>query len=82
MPEEKPYRLTPQPLPKGRTRRSVYADAIREFAESGERTALVEFEGRSAAAVYAGLLHILGKDEHGEVSVHRSAGRVYLTRRE
>jgi hypothetical protein len=78
VPQGKPYRLTPQPLPHAKKRRSMYDAAIEDFIASGVESALAEFGSRSAATVYAGLLHALKVGGRTDVVVRRREGRVYL----
>lgn len=80
VPDKKPYRLTFKPLPRAGRRVGIYERAIADFADSGQPSARVEFDGRSTDTAYAGLLHALKVSARDDVVVRRREGTLWLVR--
>jgi hypothetical protein len=75
----KGYALVPKPVPS-RQRTSFYKQIIEDFAESKEKSALVDGTGRKPVTLVQGLRKVLEGEEITGVKVVQRGNETFLVR--
>jgi len=79
--EEKPWKLIPEELPKSTraVRSSEYDGLLDEFSKGESRTSRVDYPGKSAKALMAGLRSRIKKREL-QIRLSLRRGNLYLSK--